>query len=148
MFHIKTWENPTSIKLCISHKIKFPLPEDPLLKVTVLIKEIIRIIYSKLINYPRRLTPLATITLTHPRSYALKTSPPGLRWHGNGPSASSPIDVTTACYTQRPSRPLPPLPPPRATTQHARAFRGNYSGQSRRGSRQHSKAKLKKLVIG
>ena len=38
------------IKLCISHKIKFPLPEDPLLKVTVLIKAIIRIIYNKLIN--------------------------------------------------------------------------------------------------
>ena len=31
-------------------KIKLPLPEDPLLKVTVLIKAIIRIIYNKLIN--------------------------------------------------------------------------------------------------
>ena len=35
-------KSPTNIKLCISHK--FPLPEDPLLKVTVLIKAIIRII--------------------------------------------------------------------------------------------------------
>ena len=42
--------NPTGIKLCISHKIKLPLPEDPLLKVTVLVKAIIRIIYNKLIN--------------------------------------------------------------------------------------------------
>ena len=39
-------KNPTSIKLCISHKIS----TDPLLKVTVLIKAIIRIIYNKLIN--------------------------------------------------------------------------------------------------
>ena len=31
-------KNPTGIKLCISHKIKLPHPEDPLLKVTVLIK--------------------------------------------------------------------------------------------------------------
>ena len=37
-------------QVCISHKIKLPLPEDPLLKVTVLIKAIIRIIYNKLIN--------------------------------------------------------------------------------------------------
>ena len=34
---------------CAYH-IKLPLPEDPLLKVTVLIKVIIRIIYNKLIN--------------------------------------------------------------------------------------------------
>ena len=46
----KNMKNPTGIKLCISHKIKLPLPEDPLLKVTVLIKAIIRIIYDKLIN--------------------------------------------------------------------------------------------------
>ena len=56
-------KNPTGIKLCISHKIKWPLPEDPLLKVHVLIKAIIRIIYNKLINEPCRLTPLAAITL-------------------------------------------------------------------------------------
>ena len=43
-------KNLTGIKLCISHKIKLPLPEDPLLKVTVLIKAIIRITYNKLIN--------------------------------------------------------------------------------------------------
>ena len=43
-------ENPTGIKLCISHKIKLPLPEDPLLKVAVLKKAIIRIIYNKLID--------------------------------------------------------------------------------------------------
>ena len=43
-------KNPTGIKLCISHKIKLPLPEDPLLKVTVLIKAVIRMIYNKLIN--------------------------------------------------------------------------------------------------
>ena len=43
-------KNPTGIKLCISHKIKLPLPEDPLLKVTVLIKAIIRIVYNKLIS--------------------------------------------------------------------------------------------------
>ena len=55
-----------------------PLPEDPLLNVTVLVKAIIRIIYNKLVNSPRRLIPLATITLTQPRSYALKTSPLGL----------------------------------------------------------------------
>ena len=36
--------------MCISHKIKLPLPEDPLLKVTVLRKAIIRIIYNKLIK--------------------------------------------------------------------------------------------------
>ena len=46
----KNMENPTGIKLCISHKIKLPLPEDPLLKVTVLVKAIIRIIYNTLIN--------------------------------------------------------------------------------------------------
>ena len=39
----KNMKNPTGIKLCISHKIKLPLPEDPILKVTVLIKAIIRI---------------------------------------------------------------------------------------------------------
>ena len=44
----KSMKNPTGIKLCVSHKM--PLPEDPLLKVTVLIKAIIRIIYNKLIN--------------------------------------------------------------------------------------------------
>ena len=37
-------------QVCISHKIKFPLPEDPLLKVAVLRKAVIRIIYNKLIN--------------------------------------------------------------------------------------------------
>ena len=46
----KNMKNPTGIKLCISQKIKLPLPEDPLLNVTVLIKAIIRIIYNKLIN--------------------------------------------------------------------------------------------------
>ena len=46
----KNMKNPTGIKLCISHKIKLPLPEVPLLKVTVLVKAIIRIIYNKLIN--------------------------------------------------------------------------------------------------
>ena len=44
----KNMKNPTGIKLCVS--LKLPLPEDPLLKVTVLIKAIIRIIYNKLIN--------------------------------------------------------------------------------------------------
>ena len=39
--------------------------------------------------------------------------------------------------------PLPPPSPP-ATTQHVRAVRGRYSGQSRRGSRRHSQAKFKK----
>ena len=34
---------------CAYH-IKLPLPENPLLKTTVLIKAIIRIIYNKLIN--------------------------------------------------------------------------------------------------
>ena len=34
---------------CAYH-IKLPLPEDPLLKVTVLINAIVRIIYNKLIN--------------------------------------------------------------------------------------------------
>ena len=43
-------ENLTGIKMCVSHKIKLPLPEDPLLKVTILIKAIMRIIYNKLIN--------------------------------------------------------------------------------------------------
>jgi len=47
---------------CANH-IKLPLPEEPLLKVTVLIKAVIRIIYYKLINKPCQLTPLATITL-------------------------------------------------------------------------------------
>ena len=56
-------KNPTGIKLCISHQIKLPLPEDPLLKLTVLIKTVIGIIYDELINWPCRLTPLATITL-------------------------------------------------------------------------------------
>ena len=37
-------------QVCISHKIKLPLPENPLLKVTVLINATIRIIYNKLIN--------------------------------------------------------------------------------------------------
>ena len=46
----KNMKNPTGIKLCISHKIKLPLPEDPLLKVTVLIKAVVRMIYNKLIN--------------------------------------------------------------------------------------------------
>ena len=46
----KNIKNPSGIKLCISHKIKLPLPEDPLLKVTVLVKAVIRIIYNKLIN--------------------------------------------------------------------------------------------------
>ena len=46
----KNMKSTAGIKLCISHKIKLPLPEDPLLKVTVLIKAMIRIIYSKLIN--------------------------------------------------------------------------------------------------
>ena len=43
-------KNPTGIKLCISHKINLPLPEDPLLKDTVLIKAVIRINYNNLIN--------------------------------------------------------------------------------------------------
>ena len=47
---IDNMRKPTGTKLCISHKIKLPLPEDPLLKVTVLIKAVIRIIYNKLIN--------------------------------------------------------------------------------------------------
>ena len=46
----KNMKIPAGIKLCISHKIKWPLPEDPLFKVTVLIKAIIRIISNKLIN--------------------------------------------------------------------------------------------------
>ena len=57
----KNMKNPTGIKLCVSHKIKWPLPEDPLLKVTVLVKAIIRIIYNKLINpvglFPGPLSP-------------------------------------------------------------------------------------------
>ena len=76
--------------------------------------------------------------LTHPRSYALKTSPPGLSWDGSGPSARSPMDVTSLLHPAPPSAPAPPPPPPppththtpRATTQHVRAVRGNYSGQS------------------
>ena len=62
--------------------------------------------------------------------------------------------VSLACYTQRPPTPhTPPLPPPspRATTQHVRAVRGSYSGQSRRGSTRHSQAKFKnkkELVFG
>ena len=69
-------KNPTGIELCISHKIA--TSRGPLLNVNVVIKTIIRIIYNKLINEIRRLTPLATVTLTHSRSYALKTPPPGL----------------------------------------------------------------------
>ena len=57
--------------------------------------------------------------MTHPRSYALKTSPPGLAW-------SSPIDITSLLH------PVPPSP--WATTQHVHAVRGNYSGQSQRGN--------------
>ena len=68
-----------------------------------------------------------------------------LSWHGSGPSASSPIDVTSLLH---PSHPRTPHSPPQATTQHARAVSGNYSGQSRRGSRRHSKAKLNRLVFG
>ena len=41
-------KNATGIELCISHKIV--TSRGPLLKVTVLIKAIIRIIYNKLIN--------------------------------------------------------------------------------------------------
>ena len=54
-------KNPTVIKLCISHKIA--TSRYTLLKVTVLIKAIIKIIYNKLINQPGRLTPLPTITM-------------------------------------------------------------------------------------
>ena len=43
----KNIKNPTGIKLCISHKIATSL-RDPLLKVTVLIKALIRIIYDKI----------------------------------------------------------------------------------------------------
>ena len=41
-------KNPTGIKLCRSHKIKWPLAEDPHLKVTVLMKAVIRITYNKM----------------------------------------------------------------------------------------------------
>ena len=84
-------------------------------------------------NKSNYITPLATITLTNPRSYALKTSPPGLNWHGNGPSASSPTDVTSLLNPAPPTPTPHPLPPPspQATTQHVRVVRGNYSGQSR-----------------
>ena len=40
-----------------AHKIKLPLPEDPLLNVTVLIKAIIRIIYNKLITAQHTAVP-------------------------------------------------------------------------------------------
>ena len=63
----KNMKNPTGIKLCISHKIKLPLPEDPLLKVTVLIKAIIRIHYNKLINTSRAgFYFIWGVSLTHP----------------------------------------------------------------------------------
>ena len=44
----KNMKNPTGIKECISHKIA--TSRGPALKVTVLIKVVIRIIYNKLIN--------------------------------------------------------------------------------------------------
>ena len=69
-------KNPTGSKLCISHKTA--TSREPLLKVTVLTKSIIRIIYNKLINpasllhWPLSVSPCFTpiMTLTHPRSYA------------------------------------------------------------------------------
>ena len=44
----KNMKSPTGIKLCISHKKA--TSRGPLLKITVLIKAIIRIIYTELIN--------------------------------------------------------------------------------------------------
>ena len=46
--------NPTDIKLYISHKKKLPLHEVPLLKITVVIKGIIKMIYNKR-NYEKDL---------------------------------------------------------------------------------------------
>ena len=55
--------------------MKLPLPEDPVLKVTVLVKAIIRIIYNKLIN-PANLFPwplsLAHIALMIPKPRACR----------------------------------------------------------------------------
>ena len=77
----KSIKTPTGIKLCISHKLL--LPECPLLKVTVLIKTVIRIIYNKLINEltqsqatttchshrnPRRHLPQPITTIYHSQS--------------------------------------------------------------------------------
>ena len=97
-------KNPTGIKLCISHKIA--TSRGPPLKGYCPNKSDYKN-YLQQINEPRRFTPLATITLTSARSYALRTSPPGLSSHGSGPSASSPIDVTSLLHPAHPS-PRPP----------------------------------------
>ena len=81
------------------------------------------------------------------RSYALKTSPPGLSWHGNGPSVSSPIDVTSL---------LPPLryPHPHLEQQHNTCVRLgeatlNKAGEEADGiCRQNLKEKKKELMFG
>ena len=58
-------KNPTGIK-CAYH-IKLQIPEDPLLKFTVLIKAVIRIIYNKLINTSRAgFISIWGVSLTHP----------------------------------------------------------------------------------
>ena len=66
----KKEKNITGIQLCISHKIKLPLPKDPLIKVTVLIKAVIRITtINKLIKpaslFPWQLSPWPIQDPTH-----------------------------------------------------------------------------------